>query len=62
MNRYWMLMAGLSSVIERATMIDRLKREFGIGFAEGWESFWSPFTALYSAISEAWNRHVKQGE
>lgn len=35
-----------------------LKREFLIGFSEGWESFWSPFVGLFNSLQVSWKRHV----
>jgi len=38
--------------------MDKLAKEFQMGFQEGWNAFWSPFTGLYRAITSTWNRHV----
>ena len=39
-------------------MIARLKQEFLMGFHEGWETFWSPFRALWHSILKTWRNHI----
>jgi hypothetical protein len=38
--------------------MDSLKREFVLGFNEGWKEFWSPFVALYRALATTWKAHL----
>ncbi|MDP3635879.1 MAG: hypothetical protein U0989_17465 [Azonexus sp.] len=38
--------------------MDKLKKEFLLGFKEGWIAFWSPFSELFRAISATWHRHI----
>ncbi len=34
--------------------MSELRKHFMIGFREGWEAFWSPFTGLWAALSKPW--------
>ncbi len=40
-------------------MIQALKESFLLGYREGWELFWSPFTGLWRAFLQIWRRHVR---
>lgn len=39
-------------------MWDEIKKEFLIGFYEGWATFWSPFISLWKVFGNTWNKHV----
>jgi hypothetical protein len=41
-------------------MMSRLKQEFVLGYREGWEIFWSPFTGLWRSLVRDWREHVRQ--
>jgi hypothetical protein len=35
-------------------MMIELRDQFILGFHEGWQTFWSPFTGLWTALSKPW--------
>jgi hypothetical protein len=40
--------------------MSELKREFMIGFREGWSLFWSPFTGFGRTFACQWRAHVSE--
>lgn len=35
-------------------MMNKLREQFVLGFRDGWQAFWSPFTGLWRALSKPW--------
>jgi hypothetical protein len=41
--------------------MEHLKREFLLGFAEGWSEMMSPFRGLGQALKRLWTSHLTPG-
>ena len=41
-------------------MLEAIKRGFWLGYREGWELFWSPFTGFWQVSVRIWRRRMKR--